>query len=60
MAGTFEIYQDSKGQYRFRLKARNGEVVATGESYTTKAGAMKGVSAVQRAAEGAAIKDTTE
>jgi uncharacterized protein YegP (UPF0339 family) len=60
MAGTFEIYQDAKGQYRFRLKARNGEVVATGESYTTKAGAIKGIGAVQRAAEGAAVKDTTE
>jgi uncharacterized protein len=33
MAGTFEIYKDRKGEFRFRLKSRNGEIVATGESY---------------------------
>jgi len=36
-AGTFEIFKDNKGEYRFRLKGRNGEIVATGESYPTKA-----------------------
>jgi uncharacterized protein len=53
MAGQFEIYKDVGGQYRFRLKSRNGEIVATGESYPTKAAAKKGVQAVQRAANGA-------
>ena len=38
MAGKFEIYQDAKQEYRFRLKASNGEIVATGESYPTLAG----------------------
>lgn len=37
----------------------NGEVVATGEAYETKASAIKGTEAVQRAAEGAALKDLT-
>jgi uncharacterized protein YegP (UPF0339 family) len=46
MAGTFEIYKDRKGEYRFRLKSRNGEIVATGESYETKAGAKRGIAAV--------------
>jgi len=55
MAGKFEIYTDAKGEYRFRLKAGNGEVVATGESYATLAGVKKGIAAVQRAAEGATI-----
>ncbi len=32
----FEIYQDVSGGYRWRLKARNGEIVAIGESYTTR------------------------
>jgi uncharacterized protein YegP (UPF0339 family) len=36
------------GGYRWRLKSRNGEIVASGESYETKAGAKKGVQAVQR------------
>ncbi len=55
MAGKFEIYRDAKGQFRFRLKAGNGEIVATGESYPTLAGAKKGVEAVQRAAAGATV-----
>ena len=50
MAGTFEIFRDDKGEYRFRLKSRNGEIVASGESYPTKAGVRRGIQAVQRAA----------
>jgi uncharacterized protein YegP (UPF0339 family) len=57
MAGTFELYKDRKGEFRFRLKSRNGEIVATGESYPTKAGAKKGIAAVQRAAAGAKVDD---
>lgn len=59
MAAQFEIYTDSRGEYRFRLKAANGEVVATGESYATKAGALRGVDAVKRAAAAAEIDDQT-
>jgi uncharacterized protein YegP (UPF0339 family) len=55
MAGKFEVYQDKGGSYRFRLKAGNGEVVATGQGYTTMAGAKEGCAAVQRAADGAAV-----
>lgn len=57
MAAKFEVYEDKSGQFRFRLKAGNGEVVATGESYPTKAAAHKGCEAVQRAAAGAEIVD---
>ena len=32
----FEIYVDKAGEYRFRLKARNGQIVATGRSYETR------------------------
>jgi uncharacterized protein len=31
----FEIYQDSEKKTRFRLRASNGEIIATGESYNT-------------------------
>ena len=55
MAAKFEIYQDAKGEFRFRLKAGNGEVVATGESYPSLAGAQQGVEAVKRAAAAAEI-----
>ena len=59
MAGKFEIYTDKAGKFRFRLKAGNGEVIATGEAYETKSAAIKGTEAVQRAAQGAEVKDLT-
>lgn len=55
MAGKFEVYEDRAGKYRFRLKASNGQVVATGEAYETKAAAKKGCESVQRAADGAPV-----
>jgi uncharacterized protein YegP (UPF0339 family) len=55
MAGKFEVYQDKAGKYRFRLKASNGEIVATGEAYESKASARAGCESVQRAADGASI-----
>lgn len=55
MAGKFEVYEDKAGKFRFRLKAGNGEVVATGEAYETKSAAKKGCESVQRAADGADI-----
>ena len=53
----FEVYK-SKNGYRWRLKAGNGEVVATGEEYTTKDGAMRGCDAVTRAAADAEVVET--
>lgn len=55
MAGKFEVYQDKASKFRFRLKAGNGEIVASGEAYETRAAAEKGCQSVQRAAEGASI-----
>ncbi len=59
MAGRSEIYQDQSGQFRFRLKARNGEIVASGEACSTKAAAKKGVTALKKAADGAETVDLT-
>jgi uncharacterized protein YegP (UPF0339 family) len=42
MAGKFEVYEDRAGKFRFRLKACNGQIVATGEAYETKTAAKKG------------------
>lgn len=50
----FEIYESGNG-YRWRLKAGNGEIVATGQEYTTKDAAKQGCDAVQRAAADAEI-----
>ena len=49
MAGKFEIYRDAKGEYRFRFRAYNGQIVATGGSYPTKADAKRAVAAVMHA-----------
>ena len=42
MAGKFEVYEDKSGKFRFRLKASNGQVIATGEADESKASAAKG------------------
>ncbi len=60
MAGKFEIYQDKSGGYRFRLKAGNGEIIAVGESYTSKTSCENGIDSVRRNAPDAKIVDLTE
>lgn len=60
MAGKFEIYQSSNGEYRFRLKAGNAEIIATSEGYTSKASAKNGIESVQNNAPGATVDDLTE
>jgi hypothetical protein len=57
VAGKFEVFADRAGKFRFRLKASNGQVVATGEAYETKSAALKGCESVQRAADGAKIEE---
>ena len=51
----FELYQDKGGQFRFRLKARNGEIVATSEAYTTKTACENGIASVRKNAPEASI-----
>ena len=52
----FELYQDRTGAYRFRLKARNGQVVAVSENYTTKAACQDGIESVIKNTAEAAIE----
>ncbi len=51
----FEIYADKKGEFRFRLKARNGEIIATSEGYVTKASCENGIESVRSNAPEAEI-----
>ncbi|MEE9265033.1 MAG: DUF1508 domain-containing protein, partial [Vicinamibacteria bacterium] len=37
MAGQFEIFKDRRGEFRFRLRASNGEIVLASEGYRSKA-----------------------
>lgn len=55
MAGKFEVYEDKGGKWRFRLKAANGEVIATSQGYSSKASAKNGVDSVRRHAAEADI-----
>lgn len=48
MAGKFELYKDKAGEFRFRLKAGNGEIVLTSEGYSSKSSAMNGIESVQK------------
>lgn len=43
----FELFQDKAGVFRFRLKARNGGVIAVSEGYSTKAACENGVESVR-------------
>ena len=51
----FEVYLDKAGEYRFRLKATNGQIIATGESYKAKAGVLNVIESIQKNAPDAKI-----
>ncbi len=51
----FELYADKAGEFRFRLKAKNGEVIATSEGYKTKASCENGIQSVKKNAPDAEI-----
>jgi uncharacterized protein YegP (UPF0339 family) len=51
----FEIFVDKAGEFRFRLKAPNGEIIAKSEGYVAKAGCINGVGSVQKNAKDSAV-----
>jgi uncharacterized protein YegP (UPF0339 family) len=55
----YEIYKDATGKFRWRLKAANGEIIATGEAYESKDGCKNGIQSVKTNAPSAEIVDTT-
>ena len=44
----FEIFLDKAGEYRFRLKATNGQIIAVGEGYKAKASCLNGIDSIKR------------
>jgi uncharacterized protein YegP (UPF0339 family) len=60
MAGKFEITKDKAGKFRVRLKAANGEIIATSEAYESKASAKNGIESVQKNAPSASVVDLSE
>ena len=52
----FEVYTDKAGEYRFRLKARNGEIIAASEGYTRRDSCLNGVDSVRRNADSPVVE----
>ena len=51
----FEMFTDKRGEYRFNLKARNGEIIGSSEGYKAKAGCRNGIESVVKNAPDAKI-----
>lgn len=51
----FEIYKDKAGEFRFRLKAANGQIIAVGEGYKALAGCKNGIESIKKNASDAEI-----
>ena len=51
----FEMYTDKKGEFRFRLKARNGEIIAASEGYVKKDSCKNGIESVKKNAPEAPV-----
>jgi uncharacterized protein YegP (UPF0339 family) len=57
----FQIYKDKKGEFRWRLRAGNQEIIATAsEGYKSKDDCEKGISLVKRDAAKAGVDDQTD
>ena len=51
----FEIYTDKAGEFRFRLKVTNGQIIAVSEGYKAMAGCKNGIESVKKNATEAAV-----
>ena len=56
----FEVYQDKKGEYRFRLKATNGQIIAISEGYVKMTSCMNGIDSVRKNAVDAPVEEEEE
>ena len=56
----FEVYRDAKGEYRWRLVASNGKIVASGEDYKNKADCLSTITSIQKNAQTASVDDQTQ
>lgn len=52
----FEVYTDKAGEFRFRLKAKNGEIIVVGEGYKTKDSCLNGIDSIRRNAPEASVE----
>ncbi|GAA1597485.1 YegP family protein [Actinomadura kijaniata] len=59
MAGKFVLKKGGTGKFHFNLVASNGQVIATSESYESKAAALNGIESVRKNATDAKLEDQT-
>jgi uncharacterized protein YegP (UPF0339 family) len=58
MAAKFQLYKDKRGEFRWKLIASNGEIIAdSAEGYKSKDSAKKGITSVKRNASTAKVED---
>ena len=57
MAYKFEVYKDKKGEYRFRFRAPNGQLMFSGEGYKQKLSATKAIESIKKNVGAAVIDD---
>jgi uncharacterized protein YegP (UPF0339 family) len=57
MSAKFEVYKDKNEEYRFRLKAGNGEIIASGEGYSSKQACLAGIESIKKNAASAPIEE---
>lgn len=55
----FEVYADKAGEIRFRLKAKNGQIIGVGEGYKKKASCLNGIESIRKNAD-SEVEDTRE
>lgn len=60
MSAKFEIYKGKDGNYRFRLKASNGQVIATGQGYKSRSSCVNGIESIKKNAPTAPVVDAEE
>ena len=59
MAAKFELKKSANGKFHFNLKAGNGEIIATSETYNSKDAAKNGIESVKKNAPTAEVVDLT-
>lgn len=56
----YETYKDKRGEFRFRLKATNGQIIAVGEGYKALASCMNAIKSIKANAKSAEVVDETK
>ncbi|GAH80742.1 unnamed protein product [marine sediment metagenome] len=60
MPYKFKIFKDKKDEFRFRMVAPNGQIIATSEGYTRKESCLDTIDSIQRNAADAVIVEEKE